>query len=85
MLEKSKLLFTLTTFSNRTQAPVKWENAPFAGFGEWKLAAEIFACGYKNIWEGNIMDQEIFAFHVISAYVIFYRAENFHIILEGTC
>src|SRR3954453_19254507 len=47
---------------------------PFSGFGENQLAADMLACGFENILE-NLMDQEIFAFRVISTYVTFYRAE----------
>ena len=47
---------------------------PLSGFGEWQLAAEMLACGYENITE-DCIDQEIFAFRVISTYVTFYRAE----------
>ncbi|CAG8483180.1 5391_t:CDS:2 [Ambispora leptoticha] len=44
------------------------------GFGEWQIAGEILACGYENVIK-NYVDQEIFAFRVISTYVTFYRAE----------
>ncbi|CAB5383498.1 unnamed protein product [Rhizophagus irregularis] len=47
---------------------------PLSGFGEWQIAAEMLACGYENIIE-DCIDQEIFAFRVISTYVTFYRAE----------
>ncbi|CAG8804376.1 9872_t:CDS:2 [Gigaspora margarita] len=47
---------------------------PLNGYGECQIGAEILACGYENMIEDNI-DQEIFAFRVISTYVTFYRAE----------
>ena len=47
---------------------------PATGFGEWQIAAEMLACGYENMIN-NYVDQELFAFRVISTYVTFYRAE----------
>jgi hypothetical protein len=52
---------------------------PASGFGEWQIAGEILACGSENVIK-NYVDQEIFAFRVISTYVTFYRAESpYHI------
>ena len=45
---------------------------PFSGFGECQIAGEILACGYENLIK-NCVDQEIFAFRVISTYATFYR------------
>ncbi|CAG8773378.1 13031_t:CDS:2, partial [Racocetra persica] len=45
-------------------------------YGEVQLAAEILACGSVNlreIYEGEHVDQEIFAIRVISTYFTFYR------------
>ena len=47
---------------------------PYTSFGEYQLAGEVLACGYENI-KRNYVDQEIFAFRVISTYVTFYRAK----------
>ncbi|RIA87022.1 hypothetical protein C1645_828360 [Glomus cerebriforme] len=47
---------------------------PALGFGECQIAAEILACGYENMIN-NYVDQEIFAFRVISTYVTFYRTK----------
>ena len=47
---------------------------PLTGFGESQIAAEMLACGYENILD-DFVDQEIFALHVVSSYVTFYRAE----------
>ncbi|RGB38851.1 hypothetical protein C1646_691337 [Rhizophagus diaphanus] len=46
---------------------------PLNGYGECQIAAEMLACGYENIIEESV-DQEIFAFRVISTYVTFYKA-----------
>ena len=47
---------------------------PANGFGEWQIAGEMLACRYENVIK-NYVDQENFAFRVISTYVTFYRAE----------
>ncbi|RIA92868.1 hypothetical protein C1645_804369 [Glomus cerebriforme] len=48
------------------------------GYGEAQIACEILACGQDNVYrvfDGNFMDQELFAIRAISNYVTFYRAE----------